>query len=200
MEYRHRLAAAKEDAGNIPAATYLRNMNRIEAQRQLFRNIRFMEEKLTAGSTTQVTISSPEGRTIELTQREEVEKVVMAENERKFHQTEGGSQLLSDRFVRDIGKFGDGPAVEEVLETTEATKEFLTACKQPRHLVERPAESVVARYWHLVKAWKTQKEHTASASQHIGHKAIMGHSSLSWLFFQRAEIPEILAKPTSVLH
>ena len=90
-EYRHRLAAAKEDAGNIPAATYLRNMNRIEAQRQLFRNIRFMEEKLTAGSTTQVTISSPEGRTIELTQREEVEKVVMAENERKFHQTEGGS-------------------------------------------------------------------------------------------------------------
>ena len=32
-EYRHRLAAAKEDAGNIPAATHLRNMNRIEAQR-----------------------------------------------------------------------------------------------------------------------------------------------------------------------
>ena len=83
--------------------------------------------------------------------------------------------------MRDIGKFGDGPAVEEVLETTEATKEFLTACKQPRHLVERPAESVVARYWHLVKAWKFRKEHTASAkNQHIGYyTAIMGHSSLS---------------------
>ena len=84
-EYRHRLAAAKEDAGNIPAATHLRNMNRIEAQRQLFRNIRYMEEKLTAGRTTQVTITSPDDRTTELTQRDEDEKAVMAENERKFH-------------------------------------------------------------------------------------------------------------------
>jgi sensor c-di-GMP phosphodiesterase-like protein len=134
-EYRHQLAAAKEDAGNIPAATHLRNMNRIESQRQLFRNIRYMEEKLMAGSTTQVTVTSPDGRTIELTTREEVEKAIMEENERKFHQTEGGSQLLSARFVRDIGKFGDGPAVPEVLagtyvyppETTDATKDFLAA-------------------------------------------------------------------------
>jgi hypothetical protein len=199
-EYRHRLAAAKEDAGNIKAATHLRNMNRIEAQRQLFRNIRYMEEKLTAGSTTQVTITSPDGRSTELTQRDEVEKAVMADNERKFHQTEGGSQLLSDRFVRDIGKFGDGLAVEEILagtyahptESTEATKNSLRACQRPANLVERPTESVVSRYWHLVKAWKTRKERTAAANHHVGHyKAIISHSSLIWLFFQRAEIPEI---------
>ena len=199
-EYRHRLATAKEDAGNIKAATHLRNMNRIEAQRQLFRNIRYMEEKLSAGSTTQVTVTSEDGRTTELTQRDEVEKAVMAENERKFHQTEGGSQLLSDRFVRDIGKFGNGPSVANILEgtydlppeATDATKDFLNACQRPNNLVERPTESVVSRYWNLVKAWKTRKERTASANQHIGHyKAIMGHTSLSWLFFQRAEIPEI---------
>ena len=83
-EYRHRPAAAKEDAGNIKAAMHLRNMNRIEAQRQLFWNIRYMKEKLSAGSTTQVTITSPDGQTTELTQRDEVEKAVMAENERKL--------------------------------------------------------------------------------------------------------------------
>jgi hypothetical protein len=42
-----------------------------------------------------------------------------------------------------------------------------------------------------VKAWNTRKERTASANHHIGHyKAIMSHSFLSWLFFQRAKIPE----------
>jgi hypothetical protein len=77
-------------------------------------------------------------------------------------------------------------------ESTEATKDFLRACKRPANLVDRTTESVVARYWHLVKAWKTTKERTASANHHIGHyKATMGHSSLSWLFFQRAEILEI---------
>ena len=71
-------------------------------------------------------------------------------------------------------------------------KDFLNACQRPINLVEWPTESVVSRYWNLVKAWKTRKERTASANHHIGHyKAIMGHSSLSWLFFQRAEIPEI---------
>ncbi len=44
-----------------------------------------MEEKLTAGRTNQVTINSPDDRTTELTQRDEDEKAVMAENERKFH-------------------------------------------------------------------------------------------------------------------
>jgi hypothetical protein len=143
----------------------VRNMNRIEAQHQLFRNIRYMEEKLSAGSTTQVTVTSPDGLTTELTQRDEVEKAVMAENERKFHQTEGGSQLLSDRFVRDIGKFGNGPSVANILEgtydhppeATEATKDFLNACQRPINLVEWPTESVVFRYWNLVKAWKTRK-------------------------------------------
>ena len=104
--------------GTLKRATHLRNMNRIEAQRQLFRNIRYMEEKLSTGSMTQVAVTSPDGRTTELTQRDKVEKAVMAENERKFHQTEGGSQLLSDRFVQDIGKFGNGPAVADILEGT----------------------------------------------------------------------------------
>ena len=145
-EYRHRLAAAKEDAGNIKAATHLRNMNHIEPQRQLFRNIRYMEEKLSAGSITQVTITSPDGRTTELTQRDEVEKAVIAENERKFHQTEGGSQLLSDRFVRDIGKFENGPAVADILEGTyehppESTDEGFLEClpttDQPSGMADR---------------------------------------------------------------
>ena len=145
--------------GTLKRATHLRNMNRIEAQCQLFRNIRYMEEKLSAGSMTQVTVTSPDGRTTELTQRDKVEKAVMAENERKFNQTEGGSQLLSDRFVRDIRKF---------------------------NLLERPTESVVSRYWNLVKAWKIRNERTASANHHIRHSLQSDNESF---FFELAILP-----------
>lgn len=114
-EYILQLAAAKDDAGNIPAATLLRNMNRIEAQRQLFRNFRYI-----AGSTTQVHLP------LRLQMAEppnwpnatKEKKALMADNKRKFCHTEGGSKLLSDRYGRDVRKFGDGPAVKEVFART----------------------------------------------------------------------------------
>jgi len=43
-----------------------------------------------------------------------------------------------------------------------------------------------------VKTWRQRKEATTSADQHFGHyKAIMQQPTLSWLLFQRAEIPTI---------
>ena len=69
LEYRTKLALAKEEAGEIKAATYLRNLNRIEGQRKLFRNIRVMEEKIKGGSTSKVTITSSTGETIEYTDK-----------------------------------------------------------------------------------------------------------------------------------
>ena len=59
IEYRTRLALAKEEAGNIPAATHLRNMNRIEDQRRLFQNIRFMEGKTRAGRHNTINCNRP---------------------------------------------------------------------------------------------------------------------------------------------
>ena len=43
LEYRTRLALVKEEAGEIKAAAFLRNQNRIEEQRRVARNIRRME-------------------------------------------------------------------------------------------------------------------------------------------------------------
>ena len=39
LEYRTQLAIAKEEAGEVKAASFLLNMNHVEAQRRLFRNI-----------------------------------------------------------------------------------------------------------------------------------------------------------------
>ena len=46
LEYRTRLAIAKEEAGEVKAATYIRSLNQIEAVRRLYQNIRVMEKKL----------------------------------------------------------------------------------------------------------------------------------------------------------
>ena len=40
IEHRTQLAAAKEAAGEVKASVYLRNLNRIERQRQIYQNIR----------------------------------------------------------------------------------------------------------------------------------------------------------------
>ena len=46
LEYRKRLAMSKEEADEMKATVFLTNMNNIEAQRCLFRNITQMERKL----------------------------------------------------------------------------------------------------------------------------------------------------------
>ena len=43
LKYRTQLAMAKEEAGELSGAVFLRNNNHIEAQRRLFRNTRHME-------------------------------------------------------------------------------------------------------------------------------------------------------------
>ena len=77
-----------------------------------------MEGKISAGATAQVTITSRDGTTTELTAKDEVKRAIINSNEHKYHQTEGGSELLSDALVQDLGCFGEGPLVEQVLKGT----------------------------------------------------------------------------------
>ena len=44
LEFRKRLTMAKEEAGEMADAVYLRNRNRIEGQRRVARNIKRMED------------------------------------------------------------------------------------------------------------------------------------------------------------
>ena len=135
VECHHDLAAAKEAAGNIKAAVHLRNMNRVEATRKMHQNIRYMEGKISAGATAQVTVTSRDGTITELTAKDEVEYAIINSNKRKYHQTEGGSELLSDALVQYLACYDRGPLVEQVLNgtyvpppgTSAATTDFLQA-------------------------------------------------------------------------
>ena len=82
LEYRQQLATAKEAEGETKAATYLRNLNRIERQRQMFQNIRRMEGKLKGGSTNKVIITEDNGVIKEYNKKEDMEKVIAVSNEK----------------------------------------------------------------------------------------------------------------------
>ena len=201
MEYRNQLAKAKEDAGDLSAANYLRQLNTTEATRKLFSNIRAVEQKLRAGSTSQVQITKNDGEVILHTDKEAIEKVISQVNENKYHQTEGGSQLLDKEFIERLGLHGEGPEVKDVLQghfnfppsTSPATKEFLQACQRPSSMTDILADSnPVRRFNEFINSWKLRKEKTTSYNQHIGHyKACMKHPFLNWCLFLRHELPSI---------
>ena len=74
LEYQTRLALSKEEGGELKETVYLRNINRIEGQRMYFRNISRMEGKVKGGSTSQVTVTSSSGITIEYTGEEKLRR------------------------------------------------------------------------------------------------------------------------------
>ena len=115
LEYRNQLAAAKEKEGKLSAANHLRSMNEREELRKLFRTIKIIEGKVKAGTTAKVQITNDEGQIEILHSRQEVEQVIANVNEKKYHQTEGGSQLLTPEFMKDIGNYGEGPEVDKIL-------------------------------------------------------------------------------------
>ena len=118
LEYRHKLALAKEEAGEIKVAVYLRNRNSIEGQRRISRNIKRMEGKSRGGSTTQINTTNTDGVTTEYTSKEPIEKIIAKGNDENSHQCEGRSQLLTHQFISDLGHHGEGKFTNKVLDGT----------------------------------------------------------------------------------
>ena len=77
LEYRHRLAKAKEQEDNIPAATHINNLTQQENTRILFRRIRYLEKKIANLSTSRVTISDENGSHKEVTKQADIEKCIL---------------------------------------------------------------------------------------------------------------------------
>ena len=187
LEYRTQLALAKEKAGETEAATYLRTRNSIENKRRLFRNIRYIEGKLKGGVTSKIEVTNG-NVTTEYTDKQNIEANIMKTNEAKYHQTEGGSQLLEEEFTAELGLHGEGPEIKKVLEgtyipppsATQATKDFLSACRSDSNI---NTSSVINRFLRQKKSWTKRKERTCTYNHHIGHfKSIFTDKRLSWFF------------------
>ena len=173
----HQVGPSQRSRNDIPVATHLRNMNKAEAQRRLFQTIKVVEQKLSSGSTSRVIVTTANGGQKELTTKAEIEAAIIEENEKKYHQTEGTSQITSPLLLPLLGKHGEGPAIDQILNGTfnpppgisQSTIDFLHKCKLPDNAPPITTPDIGRRYVSHVKSWRVRKEKTASANEHIRH-------------------------------
>ena len=108
LEYRTQLAMANEEAGKLKATVFLQNLNHIEAQRHLFRNIKHSEGVIKEGNTS-LTVTRENEVEVEHIEQKPIENLCATEKQRKDHVTEKeSSQLLRKEFIEDLGNYGEG--------------------------------------------------------------------------------------------
>ena len=194
LTFLEQLAERQAEAGNISRATSLHNLIEKEANRALFRKLKFMRSKGTSLSTTSVTITNDDGTTKELHRQEDMEEAIREENRRKYHQSEGTCPFLQQSNRLLFGDIADGPAAIQVLNGTfnpppsmdEHTVDFLHACAIKHNYFSSLTRSVTE----FRDSWKIRKESTSSRLLHFGHfKASLKDDLTSLAHYMFAEIP-----------
>ena len=80
------------------------------------RRIKYIERKFRRPGTNFVTQQYTNGITLKTTDKTPLEKFIIAENLKKYHQTKGTFPLLDDpRLYSDIGSLSEGPEVEALI-------------------------------------------------------------------------------------
>ena len=194
IDFREKLAQDKAKEGNMSAATMLRQMDLREKQRRDARRIKATLKRNSRCGTTRIQVNH-NNRIRDVTKKSEIEKLIIAENERKYHQTEKTCPLLQGQLLEDIGLLGDGPKVDAILngtyipppETSHAVKKWLQNLHIPNRDEREAALTTIHQY---KRGWKLAREHTASGNLHFGHyKACAMHDMLSWATFVMSTLP-----------
>jgi hypothetical protein len=138
---------------------------------QAIRTIKVVEQKLSSGSTSRVIVTIANVGQKELTTKSEIEAAIIEENEKKYHQTEGTSQITSPLLLPLLGKHGEGPAIDQILNGTfnpppgisQSTIDFLHECKLPDNAPPITTPDIGHRYVSHVKSWSPKRENGFSA-------------------------------------
>jgi len=81
------LAGALAESQQLQKATILRQLIQCELQRSTARKIRFLRGKLTRNSTTMVIVETEDGDLKDSTEKRDMERAIMQNNESKFKQS-----------------------------------------------------------------------------------------------------------------
>ena len=95
-----------------------------------------------------------------------MEVALLATTEGKYHECEGGSQLLLDECIAIFGKYGEGEGINKVLEgnmvyprfLTQDTRDFLESCKLKDPTNVMPQVDIVRRFHNFKKSWVLRKK------------------------------------------
>ena len=194
-EFLSQLAEALERAGKGQKASIIKRLIATESQRSLFRKLAYIHQKNRDLSTKFITISTPEGQ-VQITEKEEMERAIIAENKDKYHQTESSCPFMKFPLNKHFGEMGKGIKTDKVLEGTyqpsqvlsPQTRDYIELCRFPKEeLIINPLTRSLD---YFTKSWKRMKERTSSRDIHFGHyKAAIEDDSLMQLHYNLAEIP-----------
>lgn len=173
--FRERLAHAIASEKNIKQSSAYRALINREETREMHRRIRWMRNKYQGLSTSGVLITTGKAHKSFVSDKDTLEKVIIQENERKFHQTEGQCPLTEGQLLHDIGLCATGPSVPDILSgsykfpsgTTKSTRAFLQACSRPQDF-NLPSLDHLS-FQHYKKSWNIARESTGSGKVHFGH-------------------------------
>jgi predicted phosphodiesterase len=82
-----RLASAIASNGNLHKQNVLKQLRHRESQRATAKKIKFIRGKLDRNSTIIVTKTLPDGTSIDITDKREMEKAIISGNKKKFKQS-----------------------------------------------------------------------------------------------------------------
>ena len=183
------LAEARAADGNLSQAQELKNLLSREEQRRTARIIRRVNGKLRSGSLTSVVAPNMYGVWVEVTDKQEIEKSLMKENERRFNQARN-SPFLRPPLLEMVGRCGIGPAADAILRGDFVIPEEVDpwAAKLIPHLA-RPSEvpynvsgrpSPIATQYHC-SGWSKAKERTSSGRSGITFAHFKAGAKEPWL-------------------
>ena len=186
LNFQEALAQTKADQGKGDAVKILRELQHRETPRRTFRQIG-SALKPNKGSTTKIHVRTRKGFK-EVTQMLAMEEYIMKENEEKFHQTEGWSPLLQGKLATDLGLYGEGPKVKEVLEGKYKVPDgYHPSVQRWKNTLKMDTTQHQAAHVTLQdyqQGWKLVKEKTVSGALHFGHfKSCTNAPKVGWVHY-----------------
>ena len=159
-----------EEEGMKKADVVLQKKQR-EDTRNAHRKIKFARNKLNSGGTMKLEISDTNKKgTIEVTDKVEMEKILMDTNEKKFRLA-CNTPFVQGQLLKDLGPCGMTRKAESVLLGTyeppencnQGAKKFITAVKMSEAIKSAPPISAAITPAQHTKFWRSQRESTQSS-------------------------------------
>ena len=103
----------------------------------MFRRIKRLKSNKGSSATAFVNVTQPDGSVKSVSKKEDLEKVIIDSNIKKYHQCEN-TPFFQEPLLSHFGRFGEGPCTTQVADGTyhipehldEVTKDFLQICQQ----------------------------------------------------------------------
>jgi hypothetical protein len=164
------LARTRATRLNLRYEAELKRLLNIERQKTTARTVKRMRHRLEKSATIKVFATENGIRTI-VTEKEKIEEVCINENISRFSQSYG-TPPLREPLLSELGIWGDGPAVEAILQGTyeppddidNFTRKLLKEMKMPEAIRNRDIVHPVVTSQIQQDAWKKQKEMTSASS------------------------------------